>query len=220
MIANAVGATGGQMIVAVDEADDLFAGVDEEHAATRHGSKVFMNRLVERATGPTIWIVNDIDRLGPAVVRRMNLVMRFPKPSLAVRKTMIARISDRAEFRLNADETATLARLPAAPALIENAMRSAARIGGSGEEAQQILECGLQAMGSRELAAVSTPLAFDPTLSSADVDLAEVAERARAAPTKALSFCLSGRRGRASRPMRVISPRSSKWRRSTNAIPI
>ena len=94
------------MIVAVDEADDLFAGVDEENAATRHGSKVFMNRLVERVAGPTIWIVNDIDRLGPAVVRRMNLVMRFPKPSLAVRKRMIARISDRAEFRLDADETA------------------------------------------------------------------------------------------------------------------
>jgi hypothetical protein len=47
-------------------------------------------------------------------------------------------------------------------------------------------------MGSRELAAVSTPLAFDPMLSSADVDLAELAERVRAAPTKALSFCLSG----------------------------
>ena len=105
-------ATGGKMIVAVDEADDLFAGVDEENAATRHGSKVFMNRLVERVSGPTIWIVNDIDRLGPAVVRRMNLVMRFPKPSLAVRKRMIARISDRADFRLDADETARLARLP------------------------------------------------------------------------------------------------------------
>lgn len=64
MIANALGATGSKMIVAVDEADDLFAGVDEENAATRHGSKVFMNRLVERVAGPTIWIVNDIDRLG------------------------------------------------------------------------------------------------------------------------------------------------------------
>jgi len=150
MIANALGATGGEMIVAVDEADDLFAGVDEDNAATRHGSKVFMNRLVERVAGPTIWIVNDIDRLGPAVVRRMNLLMRFPKPSLAVRKTMIARMSDRAEFHLDADETAILARLPAAPALIENAIRSAARIGGSGTEARQILECGLRAMGTRD----------------------------------------------------------------------
>jgi transitional endoplasmic reticulum ATPase len=195
MITNALGATDGKIIVAVDEADDLFAGVDEENAATRHGSKVFMNRLVERAPGPTIWIVNDIDRLGPAVVRRMNLVMRFPKPSLAVRKRMIARISDRAEFSLNADETAKLARLPAAPALIENAIRSAARTGGSGKEAQQILECGLQAMGSRESAAIPTLLTFDPTLSSAEVNLAELAERVRAAPTKALSFCLSGPSG-------------------------
>lgn len=195
MIANALGATGKKMIVAVDEADDLFAGVDEENAATRHGSKVFMNRLVERVAAPTIWIVNDIERLGPAVVRRMNLVMRFPKPGLAVRKKMIERISDRAEFRLAADETAKLARLPAAPALIENAIRSAARIGGSGREAHQILECGLKAMGSCEFTAVPTPLAFDPALSSADVDLVRLAERARTASTKALSFCLSGAPG-------------------------
>jgi len=192
MIANALGATGNKMIVAVDEADDLFAGVDEDNAATRHGSKVFMNRLVERARAPTIWIVNDINRLGPAVVRRMNLVMRFPKPSLAVRKKMIERIAERAEFRFTANETTKLARLPAAPALIENAIRSAARIDGSGREAQQILECGLQAMGVRQITAAPTPLVFDPALSSADVDLVELAERARSAPTKALSFCLSG----------------------------
>jgi hypothetical protein len=112
MIANALGATGSKMIVAVDEADDLFAGLDEENAATRHGSKLFMNRLVERVAGPTIWIVNDIDRLGPAVVRRMNLVMRSPNPSLSVRKRMIDCIADRAEFHLNADETAKLGAFP------------------------------------------------------------------------------------------------------------
>jgi len=150
----------------------------------------------------------------------MNLVMRFPRPGLAVRKKMIERISDRAEFHLAADETAKLARLPAAPALIENAIRSAARIGGSGTDARQILECGLQAMGSREFAAAPTPLAFDPALSSADIDLVALAERAKAAPTKALSFCLSGAPGRESRPMRVISPRDSKWRRWKSVIPI
>jgi SpoVK/Ycf46/Vps4 family AAA+-type ATPase len=191
MIANALGATG-KMIVAVDEADDLFEGVDEDSAATRQGSKVFMNRLVERITAPTIWIVNDISLLDPAVVRRMNLVMRFPKPSLSVRKKMIERIAERAEFRFAASEAAKLARLPAAPALIENAIRSAARIDGSGREAQQILECGLQAMGVREIMAAPAPLAFDPALSSADVNLMDLADRAMTAPTKALSFCLSG----------------------------
>jgi transitional endoplasmic reticulum ATPase len=77
MIANAIGGVARKTIVVVDEADDLFAGVDEDDAATRHGSKVFMNRLVERTATPTIWITNDIERLGPAVVRRMNLAVRF-----------------------------------------------------------------------------------------------------------------------------------------------
>jgi transitional endoplasmic reticulum ATPase len=47
-------------------------------------------------------------------------------------------------------------------------------------------------MWSRESSAGPTLLAFDPMLSSADANLAELAERVRAAPTKALSFCLSG----------------------------
>jgi transitional endoplasmic reticulum ATPase len=50
-------------------------------------------------------------------------------------------------------------------------------------------------MGKREATAMPTLVAFDPTLSSADVNLAELAERVRAAPTKALSFCLSGSPG-------------------------
>lgn len=180
------------MIVVVDEADDLFAGVDEDDAEARLGSKVFMNRLVERVSAPTVWIVNDIDRLGPAVVRRMNLVMRFPKPGLAVRRKMIERISDSAEFRLADDETARLARLPASPALIENAIRSAAQIGGSVTEAGRILECGLMAMGVREITAPPMPLAFDPALSAADVDLLDLAKCVKNAATTALSFCLSG----------------------------
>jgi transitional endoplasmic reticulum ATPase len=102
------------------------------------------------------------------------------------------RIAARAEFRLTAGETTKLARLPAAPALIENAIRSAARIEGSGKEAQQILECGLKAMGLQETALAFAPLAFDPALSSADVDLLELAGRVGGAATTALSFCLSG----------------------------
>jgi transitional endoplasmic reticulum ATPase len=192
LIANAVGApSGSDIMVAVDEADDLFAGVDEDNAATRQGSKAFMNRLVERVRTPTVWIVNDIDRLGPAVVRRMNLVIGFPRPSLGVRRKIVERIARRADFRLAADEAEKLARLPASPALIENAIRSAASIEGSAEEASQILESGLQAMGASDFSAPA-PLAFDPSLSTADCDLMELANRVKNTQTNALSFCLSG----------------------------
>jgi transitional endoplasmic reticulum ATPase len=192
MIANAIGGVARKTVIVVDEADDLFAGVDEDDASTRRGSKVFMNRLVERAAAPTIWITNEIDRLGPSVVRRMNLVLRFARPSLAVRKNMVERIARAAGFRLDANSALGLARAPAAPALIENAIRSAAAIKGSAVDARKILESGLQALGVRERPTAPTPIDFDPALSSADVDLAELADQIARSPCRALSFCLSG----------------------------
>lgn len=192
MIANAMGATTKEMIVAVDEADDLFAGVDEDNAATRQGSRVFMHRLVERARAPTVWIVNDVRRLGPAVVRRMNLVVRFPRPGKAVRRKIVERLAVREKIVFDDHEVHRIAGLPAAPALIENAIRSTARICGSSEDALQILGSGLKAMGHDEIMPATEPIDFDPALSRADVDLRDLMARIKAAPSKCLSFCLSG----------------------------
>jgi transitional endoplasmic reticulum ATPase len=100
-------------IVVVDEADDLLAGLDEDTSSNRRGSKVFMNRLVENAATPTIWITNDVDCLGQAIIRRMNLVLRFPKPSISVRKTMVARVARSANFQLNERALEELAGKPA-----------------------------------------------------------------------------------------------------------
>ena len=65
-----------------------------------------MHRIVERVRAPTIWIVNDVDRLGPAVVRRMNLVVRFPQPDQAVRRKIVERIARREKVRLEASAVA------------------------------------------------------------------------------------------------------------------
>ena len=65
LIANAIGGVARRTIVVVDEADDLFAGLGDDDGFERRGSKVFMNRLLEGAVAPTIWITNDVDRLGP-----------------------------------------------------------------------------------------------------------------------------------------------------------
>jgi transitional endoplasmic reticulum ATPase len=191
-LVNAIGATADKMIVAVDEADDLFAGVDEDNAATRHGSKVFMHRLVERTRAPTVWIVNDAELLGPAVVRRMNLVVRFPQPNEAVRSKMVERIAVRENFAVEERFLGRLASLSAPPALIENAIRSAARIRGSGDDALEILGAGIRAMGTNEIVSAPAPIGFDPSLSRADIDLVDLTKRIRNAPSRALSFCLSG----------------------------
>ena len=192
LIANAIGGVARRTIVVVDEADDLFAGLGEDDGFERRGSRVFMNRLLEGAVAPTIWITNDVDRLGPAIVRRMNLALRFPKPTLSVRRTMVARIARAVDFSLDESAALELARSPAPPALIENAIRSAAQIRGSASDARMILDAGLRALGRRRAPTAEAPIPFDPALSSADVDLARLADQVARSRSRALSFCLSG----------------------------
>jgi transitional endoplasmic reticulum ATPase len=192
MIANAIGGLASRTIIVVDEADDLFVGVDEDEASSRRGSEAFMNRLLERAVVPTIWIANDVDKLGPAMIRRISLVLRFRKPALSVRRRIVSRIAKRVRFPLDEASALVLAGASASPALIENAIRSAAKIGGSACEAVTILESSLHALGWRKTHSAPSPIEFDPALSSADVDLVKLADQVAGARARALSFCLSG----------------------------
>src|SRR5271165_142551 len=189
MIGNAIGAIARGTILVVDEADDLFLGVDDADASRR---RAFMNRLVERTKAPTIWIANDVDQLGTAIICRMNLALRFPRPRLSVRKAMVARIAKDHGMRMDDASAHTLARARAAPALIDNAIRSAAQCGGSAHDVAIILSAGLRALVRAEPLHAPTPIPFDPLLSSADVDLATLVERIVRSNSHALSFLFSG----------------------------
>ena len=193
LIANAIGAVARRTILVVDEADDVFDAFGAP--AEGRGSKVFLNRLLERSVAPTIWISNDADRLGAAIVRRMSLALRFPKPQLSVRKAMVARIAKSYRLRLDEASALLLARARASPALIDNAIRSAARIGGSAGDAARILHGGLRALGRAEPLRAPMPMRFDPALSSADVDLVALADQVTQSRSLALSFLLSGPSG-------------------------
>jgi len=100
------------------------------------------------------------------------LALPFPKPALSVRMAMVTRIAKAVDFQITDDAKKDLARMQASPALIENAIRTAARISSSATDARTILESGLRALGRREAPRAPEPLRFDPALSSADVDLA------------------------------------------------
>jgi DNA replication protein DnaC len=195
LIANAIGGIAKRTIIVVDEADDLLAAFDEEDGLARRGSKVFLNRLLERATAPTVWITNDIQRLGAPILRRMNLTLRFPKPNLSVRRAMIARIAAKAGFHMSPAAALDLARSPAPPALIDNAIRAAKRIRGSAKEARAILDGSLGVLGRPDAPQSPRLVLFDPTLSSADVDLEKLADQVAKSPVRDLSFCLSGAPG-------------------------
>ncbi|MGW8788750.1 AAA family ATPase, partial [Heyndrickxia sporothermodurans] len=103
-VARALAARAGRIILVVDEADDIFTGVDEDDGSKRQGSKVFMNRLVETTEAPTIWITNNPQRLGPAVMRRMSLAIHLSEPGRKQRRKMLEQIAIRRKIRLQSSD--------------------------------------------------------------------------------------------------------------------
>ena len=187
------GQAGGTMLV-MDEADDVFTGVDEGEGDKRRGSKIFMNRLVERTAAPTVWITNHPERLGPAVIRRMSLAIRFTELGRLRRREVVADIAARRGIALAESDLDQLAAVRAAPALVESGLRLATLAGGGGAEAALAVRSVATAMGGEASApaAKRDRFGFDPALSSADCDLARLAERVAASRDPALSFCFYG----------------------------
>jgi len=192
-VGRSLAALAGRTLLVVDEADDIFTSVDHGDAASRVGSKVFINRLVEQTRAPTLWITNHEGRLGAAVLRRMSLAIRFPEPGRLVRRRVVERIAARRKLRLSASALDRLAEVRAAPALIDQAMRAARLTGGGEADIERAARSVVQAMeGGAPPPPLAGPTPFDPALSSADHDLAALAARVAASGERAISFCLHG----------------------------
>ncbi|MGV6876545.1 AAA family ATPase [Pseudochelatococcus sp. B33] len=198
---SALGQSAGRTIVVVDEADDIFVGVDTGSGSDRRGSKVFLNRLIETSAVPTIWITNHPWRLGEAVLRRMARIVEFRPPGIVVRRVIIDRHAAAFGISLDPGSRDRLAQVPVAPAVIASALK-AARLGvagadGAATEAGEIAVASAlsihKAMSGREPA---LPLPhgarFDAALLSADINLLSLEERVTAAGPRALSFLFTG----------------------------
>ena len=192
-LASRLAAAAGRTVLVVDEADDIFTGVDVGDRSRRVGSKVFSNRIVEGSSVPTIWITNQTDRLGNAVMRRMGLAIRFRAPDVRQRRRMVTRIAKREGVDLAPIERDRLARIDTSPALVEAGLR-AASLAASGIDGAELATNSLaRATGGRARPPQAPrPFAFDAALANADVDLAALAHRIASAPSKAISFLLSG----------------------------
>lgn len=198
---SALGQSAGRTIVVVDEADDIFVGVDTGSGSDRRGSKVFLNRLIETSAVPTIWITNHPRCLGEAVLRRMARVVEFRPPGIVVRRFIIDRHVAASGISLDPGSRDTLAQVPVAPAVIASALK-AARLGvaGAGEEGIGAGEIAVtSALSVHKVLSGREPVLplphgarFDASLSSADIDLVSLQERVTAAGQGPLSFLFTG----------------------------
>ncbi|WP_061937359.1 AAA family ATPase [Aureimonas sp. AU22] len=195
--ASALAKQAGRTILVIDEADDIFTGVDDEKYSNRTGSKVFMNRVVETCPVPMIWITNHPDRMGPAVLRRMLTAVEFREAEMTTRRRIVERHARAHDVAFADHDIAALAALPASPALLQAGIRAASLVGHNeaapGEAAVAVTRSLLRVAGrDRPALAIPGPIGFDASLSNADQDLAEIERRVALAGPGPLSFLFSG----------------------------
>lgn len=194
-LARALAAKNERSVLVVDEAEDIFVGVDDGDGRARVGSKVFMNRFVESGQTPTIWITNHPDRLGAAVLRRMALAVHFPTPGRNIRRKVVERIAARQKLKLDGVTVDQLAQIETAPAVLSNAVRVAMISGGVPGDVVTAAQSIQQVLRKRSQKPLQAELIFDPALSAADQDLTRLSDQLVDVGELAVSFCLYGPSG-------------------------
>lgn len=195
-LARDIGARTPRAVLVMDEADDIFAGVDPMIERRAVGSRVFMHRLLETAPTPIVWITNYPDRLGPAVLRRMTLAVHVPSPDKAIRVRMIEGMARRRKVRPSSAAIDRLAEMSANPSLLEGAVTVAHLTTGGDADIERAASSMIRLTRGRVAPPPPPPpLAFDPTLSSADIDLGTLSAQVRSSQTRALSFLFHGAPG-------------------------
>lgn len=190
--------TGHPAILLFDEMEDLFSDLvgPSPLPIQRPGSKVFVNRLLEEASIPTLWTANDLSVIGPAVLRRMTYAVELKSPPTSLRTRLWRRETDRQGLPLTDAEVGELARrFEASPALIENAVGAAVMSGGGIEAVHRTVGAMTKIVNSGRNPTQTTTrhIEFDPALACADTDLEWIAERLIAAgDRRRISLCLSG----------------------------
>lgn len=183
------------VLLVVDEADDLFVGVDDRYGSNRKGAKIFMNRIVEQTPRPTIWISNYSDMLGASVLRRMTYAIRFTEPGRPQRQRIVQRIASKHKVGLTLKEAVHLSSLLVSPAILDHGVKTAHLCGGGAQTITRVSSAIMEAMTGRPLKTAPDPAAFDEELSRADCNLPELVQRIIEIGRKDISFCFSGMPG-------------------------
>jgi AAA+ superfamily predicted ATPase len=184
-----------------DEMEDILSAnllTGESRSGENAGSKIFVNRMLEKNALPTFWTANDVSRCDPAILRRMTLAIEMKAPPRHNRRVVLKRILDQEKLHLPENEIHSLAHeFDDAPALIKNAVRAASLAGGKKDQVKFVLKNSRKAMGRRARSQQSeNSIKFMPELTNADLDLAQFTNRlARKEGSRNFSLCLHGPAG-------------------------
>ena len=180
-----------------DEAEDLFCPVNHEREPD---PKIFVHRLLESSTVPMIWAANDLDAFSPAVLRRMSMCIEVKLPEPSRRAELWRELAVSEGVMLDEPTAERLAQMvPTAPSVSRTALRATRLAGGDAAIVELVARGMVKAIGHGDVPPpelMTREEVYDPTLSHADIDLAElVARLTRKGAPSAFSLLLSGPSG-------------------------
>jgi SpoVK/Ycf46/Vps4 family AAA+-type ATPase len=180
--------SGNKVALLFDEMEDVAV-----HLIKRGGSKVYLNRLLEKNPIPIIWTSNELYNIDPAVLRRMTCAVELKRPPASQRKRILAQLADRVGLVLSDSDLDYLARrVDATPAIIENALRAAKFAGGGVEMIERAAVGIVRAVSGVTLRKPGVIPDFDPELACASQDLGALADKLVAGQARNFTVCLSG----------------------------
>ena len=195
--------SGRDSILLFDEMEDLlrdpasmgmpYFGQSNRGQLRADGSKVFMNRLLEKNAVPTLWTSNAARQTCPTVLRRMMFALELRQPSPQVRARIWARQLASHGIEASVEEADFLAREYNVTPGVAAGVTAAARLVDGGDITT--VHRGVRSLSrllSGEIPPHRTPTKFDPALIRADVDPVVLSERLAALGARRVSLCLNG----------------------------
>ena len=159
----------------------------------RGGSKLYLNRILERNPVPVLWTSNNINEVDPAVLRRMTLAIELRQPPASQRERIIRRLDRRVGVGLSNEDITELARrIDTTPAILENALKAARFSGGGAPAVERAARGIVRAISGVRARGVLTAPDFDPLLSCANINLTHLTEQIVSTNSLAFSLLLSG----------------------------
>lgn len=158
------------------------------------GSKVYLNRLLERTPVPTLWTSNSARATCPTVLRRMTFALELRQPPPNVRARIWTRELARHDIEATDDDAKALAQeFDVTPGVASSAIAAARLCDGD----LPAVRLGVRSLskvivGDKPPSGQAVPKKFDPALIQADTDLIQLADRLAASGGKRFSLCLQG----------------------------
>ncbi|MDE0192670.1 MAG: AAA family ATPase [Gammaproteobacteria bacterium] len=187
-------------VLLFDEMEDLLSP-HEYGAFFRRGpfrggdgsaSKVFMNRLLEESSTPTLWTTNTAHGFDPAHLRRMTFAVEMRQPPPRIRARIWRRQLARHGIDATQEEAAALAReFDASPGVAAGATAAADLAAGDFDTVRRGVRSLSRVLGYER--PLTKPLVrFDTKLIEADVDVEDLATRLTSTGERHFSICLQG----------------------------